>query len=98
MKVEKEEKVVPRPGVKLTEADADLFDVLKAHRFQLAKEGGIPAYMVFSNATLQEMAKKRPTTITDFKKVSGVGTLKATWYGESFLEAIRNYLDEQSYR
>ena len=74
----------------------DLLDVLKAHRYQIAKENSIPAYMVFSNATLEEMAKQRPTTLSQFKKISGVGTIKSAWYGESFTACIRNYLQEKS--
>ena len=66
--------------------------VLKELRATLAKEAGIPAYVVFSNATLADMAKKRPKNISEFKRVSGVGELKASWYGKAFLEVIKNYL------
>ena len=80
---------------KLSGSDADLYDVLRELRGELAKEANIPAYVVFSNATLQDMVRKKPRTITDFKRVSGVGELKASWYGNAFLERIRGYLDSQ---
>ena len=80
---------------KLSSNDAELFDVLKELRGVLAKEAGMPAYVVFSNATLADMAKKKPLTMTAFKKVSGVGEIKAAWYGTAFLKQIQKYLDEQ---
>jgi len=60
----------------------------------LAREAKIPAYHVFSNATLQDMVKKRPRTVTEFKRVSGVGELKSGWYAKPFLKAIKEYLDQ----
>ena len=79
---------------KLDNKDADLFDVLKELRAKLAKEAGIPAYVVFSNATLTDMAKKKPKTLTEFRKVSGVGEIKAAWYGSAFLSCIKEYYNE----
>mgnify|MGYP003314279492 CR=1 FL=1 len=96
MKVEVEPEVtLPAIGVqKLALDDADLFDVLKELRATLAKEAGIPAYVVFSNATLTDMAKKKPKTMSEFRKVSGVGEIKAAWYGTAFLKQIQAYIDE----
>ncbi len=96
MKVEVEPEVkLPTLGIqKLASEDADLFDVLKSLRASLAKEAGIPAYVVFSNATLTDMAKKKPKTMSEFRKVSGVGEIKAAWYGAAFLKEIQNYTAE----
>lgn len=96
MKVEVEPEVpIVVPGIsKLASEDADLFDVLKELRGSLAKEAGIPAYVVFSNATLTDMAKKKPKTMSEFRKVSGVGEIKAAWYGTAFLKRIQQYEDE----
>ena len=96
MKVEVEPEVpVPFLGApKLPEEAADLFDVLKELRAALAKEAGVPAYVVFSNATLTDMAKKKPKTLSEFRKVSGVGEIKAAWYGKAFLERIKAYTAE----
>ena len=95
MKVEVEpEQTIPVSGItKLGSEDEDLFDVLKELRASLAKEAGIPAYVVFSNATLTDMAKKKPRTMLEFRKIAGVGEIKAAWYGKTFVERIRNYIE-----
>lgn len=80
-------------AAKLSADDADLYDVLRLLRSNLAREANIPAYVVFSNATLQDMARKKPQTMSQFRKVSGVGELKASWYGAAFLNRIKEYLD-----
>ena len=92
---EKEELVSPAAATKLSGDEADLYDLLRELRGKLAREANIPAYVVFSNATLQDMARKKPRTMMDFRQVSGVGELKASWYGKVFLERIRKYLDSQ---
>ncbi len=76
---------------KLDSQQSELYDVLRELRGSLAKESGVPAYVVFSNATLADMAKKKPLTMSAFKKVSGVGELKAAWYGTAFLKAIQRF-------
>ena len=78
----------------LSSDQAELYDVLRDLRASLAKEAGIPAYVVFSNATLADMARKKPLTMSAFKKVSGIGELKAAWYGTAFLKQIQQHLDE----
>ncbi len=94
VEVEPEEPAAPAAAAKLAGEEADLFDVLKELRSTLAKEAGIPAYVVFSNATLMDMAKKKPKTMSEFRKVSGVGEIKAAWYGTPFLARIREYAKE----
>lgn len=66
----------------------DLFSALKAVRTQIAQEENVPAYVVFSNATLTDMAAKAPRTMAEFLEVSGVGEVKAARYGEIFLKTI----------
>lgn len=66
----------------------DLFSALKAVRTQIAQEENVPAYVVFSNATLTDMAAKAPRTMAEFLDVSGVGEVKAARYGEIFLKTI----------
>jgi len=68
-----------------------LFETLRRLRAELAKTEGVPAYVVFSNATLADMAVKRPADMVDFMDVSGVGEYKATRYGRAFLVAIQNW-------
>ena len=72
--------------------DPELFEVLREVRGKLASQKGVAAYMIFSNATLQDMAAKKPVNTTQFKRVSGVGELKAEWYATEFTKAIREYL------
>lgn len=79
-----------------TGTDAELFDLLRELRAELAKQADVPAYVIFTNATLTDMVKKKPRTLSAFKKVSGVGELKAAWYGSAFLEQIRRFLDNSS--
>ena len=69
-----------------------LLAALKALRNRLAQEARVPAYMVFSNATLEDMARLMPDSMTALKRVSGVGEKKALLYGSQFLEVIRGYL------
>ena len=94
MLARREEEVPARAAgdTKLTAEEMDLYDALRQLRGELARDANVPAYVVFSNATLQDMARKKPQNTTQFKRVSGVGELKATWYGKAFLEKIREYL------
>lgn len=94
VEVEPEEITIAAAPVKLSGGETELFDVLKELRSKLAKEAGVPAYVVFSNATLTDMAKKRPTNMSQFKKVSGVGEIKAAWYGTAFLKCIKEFQKE----
>ena len=73
------------------EGDEALYLELKALRKQLADAKGVPAYVVFSDATLQEMARSRPRTDEDFLTVGGVGPRKLTQYGDAFMEVIRRW-------
>ena len=73
------------------EEETGLFSMLKKVRTQIAREENVPAYIVFSNAALLDMAKKAPRTMGEFLEVSGVGAVKAERYGEAFLKAIAGY-------
>ena len=76
-------------------ADADsLLDRLKALRNQLAQRQHLPAYVIFTNASLTEMAEKRPRTTGDFLRISGVGDARARRYGMEFLRVIAEYQRE----
>ena len=79
---------------KLTGYETELYEALRELRVELAKEAGIPPFMVFSNATLKDMARKKPVTTGAFRRVSGVGEIKAAWYAEPFLEKIRAFIEE----
>ena len=77
----------PRSGT--VETDSRLLAALKALRSRLAKEEKVPAYVIFSNATLEDMAGKAPKTMEQFLEVSGVGEVKARRYGKAFLDEIK---------
>lgn len=83
---------IVRPRKKAAGAgDHALFDALKARRYELASAQRIPAYAVFSDATLRDMVKKRPKTPEEFRRVSGVGEVKAARYGKDFLRIIAKF-------
>ena len=84
-----------RPARRPQPADADsLLDRLKALRNQLAQRQHLPAYVIFTNASLTEMAEKRPRTTGDFLRISGVGDARARRYGMEFLRVIAEYQRE----
>ncbi len=89
-----EKAASPRKGTKAmpTQADESLFAALKALRVKLAQQEDVPAYIVFSNATLADMAAKQPRSITELLQVTGVGEIKAERYGQAFLEEIQTWL------
>ena len=81
------------PGAE-TASDDTLLGKLKALRARLAREQNVPAYIIFSDATLQEMSKVAPVTEEDFLAISGVGQMKLARYGDAFLETLREHLGE----
>ncbi len=79
----------------LAEADGGLYAELRALRAEIAQRESVPAYVVFSNATLQDMAAKQPLTYAGFLSVNGVGTRKAERYGAVFIDCIRAWKDRR---
>lgn len=69
--------------------DLDLFQALRAWRLQVAREHGVPAYTVFHDATLEEIARRRPGSTEELRAVSGVGAVKLERYGAALLDVIR---------
>ncbi|MEW2432484.1 DNA helicase RecQ [Micromonospora sp. NPDC047644] len=72
----------------LTPAAASLFERLRAWRATTAKEQGVPAYVIFHDATLRQIASDAPGTLGDLSKVSGVGDNKLAKYGEQILAVL----------
>ncbi|NOE33915.1 DNA helicase RecQ [Ruegeria sp. HKCCD7318] len=83
-------KATRRPAVKamVSEEDAPLLSALKAKRRALAESARVPAYVIFPDRTLIEMAENRPTTLDDMARIGGVGAKKLERYGDTFLEVI----------
>jgi ATP-dependent DNA helicase RecQ len=83
-----------RSGVRDTftvPVDSDLFDVLREVRLRLARERGVPPYVIFHDTTLRDLVERRPKTIEDLHEVYGVGAKKASDFGDAFLDAIRTF-------
>src|SRR5262249_57998999 len=76
------------PAVVVSEADAALLASLKALRCKLAQEQRLPAYVVFSDRTLVELATHRPQSPRAMREIHGVGDTKLERYGAAFLEVI----------
>ncbi|WP_151718208.1 DNA helicase RecQ [Gemmobacter serpentinus] len=72
----------------VSEEDAPLLSALKAKRRALAEAARVPAYVIFPDRTLAEMAEKRPATLDEMARVSGVGAKKLESYGGAFLAVI----------
>ncbi|MFO7806379.1 MAG: RQC domain-containing protein, partial [Paracoccaceae bacterium] len=72
----------------VSEEDAPLLSALKAKRRALAEKQGVPAYIIFNDRTLIEMAEKRPMTLDDLARIGGVGAKKLDTYGRDFLSVI----------
>ncbi len=75
----------------LTDEEKRLFEVLRSLRLEKASEIGKPPYIVFSDRTLRAMAVRRPATGQEFLECHGVGETKLSKWGESFLQAIREF-------
>jgi ATP-dependent DNA helicase RecQ len=89
--------VQPKRERKRKRADAQeyphdpLFEALRAKRREIAKERGVPPYVIFHDSTLREMAGLHPTTLASLAQVTGVGEAKREAYGDAFLEVLRNW-------
>lgn len=81
------------PGSGLT--DEGLFEKLRTLRREIADREGVAAFIVFSDASLRDMARRKPRDPREFLEVSGVGNYKAEKYGSAFLEKIAEYEKER---
>ena len=79
------------------EYDPELFERLREKRLELSREKGIAPYMVFSDASLEEMAREIPRDRPAFLQISGVGRKKMKQYGALFLELIDGYAQEKGF-
>lgn len=82
-KVAKEEKNLPNDA---------LWQQLKEKRLELAREQGMPPYIIFHDSSLIEIHAKKPRTLTEFATISGVGQRKLQRYGEEFIQVILDYI------
>lgn len=90
--VKKSRKKVSRRAVDSWEGvDKGLFRALRQLRSDIAREKGVPPYIVFGDAALRDMARRRPSTTAGFMEVKGVGEKKCAEYAAAFLAAIEEY-------
>ncbi len=75
----------------LRSVDSKLFEALRECRTELANEQGVPSFVIFSDATLIEIAQKRPNTDETFKFISGVGDMKLQRYGKQFMDVVSQH-------
>jgi ATP-dependent DNA helicase RecQ len=74
----------------------ELFEKLRQLRKQLAQKKGVPPYLIFSDASLEEMAATRPTNESEMANISGVGEVKLKQFGKSFIKEIIDFIGEKS--
>jgi len=79
-------------GVGGIDCDEKLFDQLRRLRKKIADERGLPAYIIFSDVSLRQMARYYPTTDGDFARINGVGERKLADFGKVFVDSISAYL------
>ncbi|TWI02756.1 ATP-dependent DNA helicase RecQ [Luteimonas cucumeris] len=87
-KRERERNGRAAPTANLQAADQPLFDALRELRAQLAREQNLPAYVIFHDSTLRNIAEQRPTSLDDLAQVGGIGGTKLARYGEQVLETV----------
>jgi ATP-dependent DNA helicase RecQ len=101
-KIEKEVKAVPSKSIKNTnfkndenmEINAELFEILRQIRKNIASQNNIPPFIVFADISLKQMSTYFPTTVDNMLKINGVGEAKMKKYGHEFLEAIQKFVKE----
>jgi ATP-dependent DNA helicase RecQ len=74
------------------DVDHALFDRLRAVRLRIARERGVPPYVIFHDTTLRELARLKPSNVAELQTVYGIGARKAEQLGEAFVDEIRSYV------
>ena len=93
-KMEKQEKQVSsskKSKHAIRPQDEALWEALRTLRLSLAEKAGVPPYVIFHDATLQEMLKVRPTNLNEMNKITGVGEQKLTRFGKTFIDEIAKH-------
>jgi len=96
IKQERPRKFDKRDMAQLFGIDKGLLQELKTLRMKFAMQQNVPAFVIFSDASILDMCQKMPSTLNEFLRVSGVGNHKQEKYGETFLEIINKYQGTKS--
>jgi ATP-dependent DNA helicase RecQ len=91
-RIKEKTKKKPAVAMELDSDDLRLFENLRSLRKTLAEESGVPPYVIFGDAALVEMSRKRPTNEMEFLGINGVGQVKLERHGSAFLEVIKGDL------
>lgn len=81
----------PRQSIDIAPHEEGLWNALRGARARLAKEQGIPAYMIFNDASLLEMLREQPQSMSELSRISGVGEVKLERYGDAFIDVLRRF-------
>ena len=92
--VDTPERILGRCNNCPSDADPQIFETLRVWRAGVAKTNNIPAYIVFSDATLQAIAEALPTNTAELLKINGIGQVKVERYGQDLLETVAQFLDD----
>ncbi|MGN1030791.1 MAG: RQC domain-containing protein, partial [Butyricicoccaceae bacterium] len=91
MRVRVSEPEITRYREAAQSVDPALFRCLQDLRMRIARRKSVPAFVIFSNATLEDMCRRRPHSLDEMREVSGIGSAKLEAYGQRFLEEIAKY-------
>ncbi len=91
----RETRVARKASYTPSAEDQPLWDALRECRAKLAREAGVPAYVIFHDATLKELVRLRPTSLEELLTVHGVGQRKLDRYGAAFLKVLARSRDER---
>jgi ATP-dependent DNA helicase RecQ len=89
-----DEEEFETPVINTKAYDKVLFDMLKSLRKKVAREKGLPPYVIFQDPSLEEMATMYPMSVDDLKQIVGVGESKAKKFGKEFIKLISDYVEE----
>ncbi|WP_170874054.1 HRDC domain-containing protein, partial [Xanthomonas translucens] len=78
----------PRTGVPVQPQDLGLFNALRDLRADLAKEQNVPAFVIFHDSTLRNIAEQRPTSLDELAHVGGIGGTKLVRYGQQLIDIV----------
>ncbi|MBI9032982.1 MAG: DNA helicase RecQ [Bacteroidales bacterium] len=92
---QKEIKAAPKK-TKSQIVNDDLFELLRKLRLQISKEDHVPPYVIFSDATLKEMASERPVNEDEMSDITGVGQKKLQLYGDRFIDVIYSFVNNST--
>lgn len=71
--------------------DEDLYDALRIKRLHIAEQQGVPSFVIFHDACLRDIARKRPQSTESFRAINGVGNMKLRRYGDDFIQVVKQY-------